>query len=313
LCFIMSSPSVVDTTRLVRLKTVTYIDAGSLALLVYDYFMTLESEVNLIWPSKWSFIKVLYVLTRYLPFVDVSVLPVYDTSKTISLKTCKQLYTVGSFGVVIGVAIAELILVIRTWALWGREKRIGIFLFVLYVSLVIPAFVFMIIFVNSLTFAVTKDIGCTPTGGSPLIVGDFLIIVLIETVVLGLTLGRGWYNYRGRRGLLAVLYRDGIAFYFALLTLSIVNITVVIAAPIDLSNLLTTIQRVLHSCLSARVILNLREVEKGELERSLTLNSFALRRMMKTEDTTLQFNHELSGPSRTTTLVEHHETTDLEV
>lgn len=37
---------------------------------VFDYFLTLSSEVNLIWPSKMSVTKVLYFCTRYSAFSD---------------------------------------------------------------------------------------------------------------------------------------------------------------------------------------------------------------------------------------------------
>lgn len=39
---------------------------------VYDYFITFEREVEFIWPSKWTFIKTLFFVTRYSPFLDVT-------------------------------------------------------------------------------------------------------------------------------------------------------------------------------------------------------------------------------------------------
>ena len=40
---------------------------------VYDYFLTLPDEISLVWFGRWSYMKYLYLLTRYLPIADVVV------------------------------------------------------------------------------------------------------------------------------------------------------------------------------------------------------------------------------------------------
>ncbi|KAF9014840.1 hypothetical protein BDZ89DRAFT_962522, partial [Hymenopellis radicata] len=40
---------------------------------VYDYLLTLDQEVELVWRAKWNVTKILYLATRYLPFVDIVV------------------------------------------------------------------------------------------------------------------------------------------------------------------------------------------------------------------------------------------------
>lgn len=39
----------------------------TVALQLYDYALTIQMEVSLIWCSAWSYTKVLFLLTRYLP------------------------------------------------------------------------------------------------------------------------------------------------------------------------------------------------------------------------------------------------------
>ena len=39
-------------------------------------------EVDLVWKSKWSFVKGLYLLQRYLPFIDIAWLTLYGQSGT---------------------------------------------------------------------------------------------------------------------------------------------------------------------------------------------------------------------------------------
>jgi len=270
-----------DPDTLQRLLVFNYIDVAPLSLVAYDWFMTLEPEVSLVWPSKWGIIKVLYFLTRYLPFVDISLVPVYRTNRNIAVSTCITLYVTDSLFNVSGIIIAELILAIRTWALWKRSKRVGIVIVVLAISAIIPAYVICWEWMreSNLVYTVDPTVGCTQTNGSPIIAIDFILIIIWESAVLGLTLFSGLPSFRVDRGrsLLSVAYRDGVLFYIYLLAFSIVNITVVIAAPRLLAGILTTMQRAVHSCLSARVILNLREVERRELDQSLAINSIPLR------------------------------------
>ena len=37
----------------------------------YDYCLTFTREVSLVWDARWNYMKVLFLFTRYQPFVDV--------------------------------------------------------------------------------------------------------------------------------------------------------------------------------------------------------------------------------------------------
>lgn len=39
---------------------------------IYDYLLTFEREVSLVWRSPWSIVKILFLLARYTPFVSIS-------------------------------------------------------------------------------------------------------------------------------------------------------------------------------------------------------------------------------------------------
>lgn len=43
-------------------------------MLLYDYFLTLGMEVDLVWSSHWSPMNVVFIAQRYLPFVDAAAL-----------------------------------------------------------------------------------------------------------------------------------------------------------------------------------------------------------------------------------------------
>lgn len=38
---------------------------------IYDYFLTLDSEISLIWGKEWNTLHVLFLVNRYLPFFEI--------------------------------------------------------------------------------------------------------------------------------------------------------------------------------------------------------------------------------------------------
>jgi hypothetical protein len=54
-------------------------------MLIWDYILTFRMEVDLVWKSKWNFVKGLYFFQRYLPFIDTPCLVLYRLSDAFSL------------------------------------------------------------------------------------------------------------------------------------------------------------------------------------------------------------------------------------
>jgi len=140
-------------TALSQAKVRTYLRFVSGALLQYDYFLTLGSEISLIWPSQWSVSKVLYFLTRYMAFVDIIMALYYHLKPNLSPDACQTLTVAATWLLVIGIIIAEYILAVRTWAIWNRSKWNGLFLLLLFTSAVAAACVIEGLFLKTLIFA----------------------------------------------------------------------------------------------------------------------------------------------------------------
>ncbi|TDL25183.1 hypothetical protein BD410DRAFT_837415 [Rickenella mellea] len=62
------SPSFIESVVHDRVINCTTI--AGVALLIWDYFIILPDEVALMWPSRWNVSKILFLLNRYLAFVD---------------------------------------------------------------------------------------------------------------------------------------------------------------------------------------------------------------------------------------------------
>ncbi|KAJ3481664.1 hypothetical protein NLI96_g7505 [Meripilus lineatus] len=258
---------------------------------IWDYLLTIHLEVDYMWPAKWTIVKVLFMSTRYLPLVDLPLALFLDTHPLISVETCHTLFSVRGWSILTGISTAEnspprVILALRTWAIWERGKRIGYVLVAASIGCLIPSLVFEKIFLDSLIFA--------PNAEHKTVVLGFLLSYFLyfpeftcfkvhtnpcefhcdlefhygdyfRDIRDGSHSGEG-YRVAGSRSVIAVLYRDGFLYFCYLFCITFINIIVTTAAPGYLApaNLLI-LQRVMHSCLTARVLLNLRKAHKVEI------------------------------------------------
>ncbi|KIJ93494.1 hypothetical protein K443DRAFT_645449 [Laccaria amethystina LaAM-08-1] len=194
------------------------------AMFLYDYFLTVGMEVDLVWSSKWGFMKVLYVLQRYLPFVDAVILCfLHQLSRTISPSSCSVVEK-----------LRGLILTLRAWAVWRRDGRLGIALSILFVATAAISYVIQITDRPYPEFQ-----GCFITGSNRMVYINWVVLMIYEA------------DRRGEDDSFhAVVYRD---------VLSTINVVVVTTLSENYLDMLSSVERCLHSMLTSRVVLNIRD------------------------------------------------------
>ncbi|KAF8985516.1 hypothetical protein BDQ17DRAFT_1260149, partial [Cyathus striatus] len=84
---------------------------------VYEYFITLDSEIKFIWGSRWGIMKILYMLTRYLQFSDTSLI-IFSLLKLIVIWNRARY---ASYDMTV-------IFTLRTWVIWGKKRWLSYFL-----------------------------------------------------------------------------------------------------------------------------------------------------------------------------------------
>ena len=57
-------------------------------MFIWDYILTFRMEIDLVWTSKWNFMKGLYLFQRYLPFIDTVWLVLYRRSDVSPILLC---------------------------------------------------------------------------------------------------------------------------------------------------------------------------------------------------------------------------------
>ncbi|KZV90690.1 hypothetical protein EXIGLDRAFT_837630 [Exidia glandulosa HHB12029] len=248
-----------------RSQVSRYSNVASGCLFIYDYFVTLPDEIQLVWPGQWSPGKILFLVTRYMTWPEL-VLVFYQQTSDIPAAQCHSYFTYFAWSTLWGVAASELILILRTWALWDRKKVVVYGLIFLLVTLWIPnSYVISVVtkkttFVASSTFSPALR-GCFVTGSTTLVSISWILLMVMDFVILSLTVMRGIHHFRYRSSrLLVSLLRDGILYFVYLFSLSLANVVILYTTAPEYSILINQVLRVLHAMLSCRIILGLRGI-----------------------------------------------------
>jgi len=249
---------------LYAMKLVTNLDVMTCTIFIWDYILTFRMEVELVWKSKWTFMKGLYFFQRYLPFIDTVFLLLYSqTAEGLTKTTCRNLFYLCGTLTMVGLAASEMILTLRTWAVWNRNQHLSITLPILYVLAWGSGFVLIGMFLNSIVFSdapYPRFQGCFVTYSNNDIIFIWVVIIIWDTLILALMLVPAIRSYRsgGNSALAKSVYCDGINYYLFLFTLSFINILVIKVLPPEYRTVITSLARMVHSMLTSRVILHIR-------------------------------------------------------
>ncbi|KAF8726106.1 hypothetical protein AX14_008059 [Amanita brunnescens Koide BX004] len=250
-------------------------------MLVYDYLLTLDLEVAYVWGSKWSFVKVLYLLVRYMPFVSMSVVFMLDVPGS-SVEDCVSIMRVYATMLVFDAGLGEIILTLRTWAICGRRFRLGIAFLIFFLIKTCVAYVILVFWWITLRYAVLppgygySSETCFLVQASKMIWGGWMLLVVFEFIVCGLLAfqAHSAYNFGGMSQLAWVIYRDGFMYYVYLMAAFIGVVVSIILLPFDMVRLLSGPAHVLHVLLTARVILHAREQANQSYIRDISSSFF---------------------------------------
>ncbi|KAG7089084.1 hypothetical protein E1B28_010793 [Marasmius oreades] len=235
-------------------------------LLVYDVILNLPLEIEHVWTRQWSFLTTLYVIQRYLPFFDtVGVTLHHNFGLSLSPRICTLDWDITAWSFVGGVMLSEILLTIRVWAVWERKIPVGMGLLVFFLACWVPCCILLARFLSTVgfeTLPLPNFRGCFISRGSHVLYLCWVLWMVYDTGTLIMMLIPGISAYRrgGRSELFTAVYRDGVIYYAFIFLVSLINVVVVLTLPADLVHLLSSFERVLHSLLTSRAILHIRQV-----------------------------------------------------
>ncbi|KAG2049917.1 hypothetical protein BDR06DRAFT_940940, partial [Suillus hirtellus] len=203
-------PSVSDMTKL---HTVKYANLSSLAILVFDYCITFSEEVRWTWFKPWDVIRIIFTISRYMPFAGVGITAYYALRASDQCAATLEGYIID----VISIVSAEALLVIRTWAFWQKSKRLLIGLLVYSVLSVAAAIAVDLDPVVFIPGEGPSAAGCyfESTRNSAVV---YMFLAMFEFVMLILTVYKRIRDYKDlQSGIVVTLYRDGMFYMLCIL------------------------------------------------------------------------------------------------
>ncbi|KAG2082821.1 hypothetical protein BD769DRAFT_1398275, partial [Suillus cothurnatus] len=108
-------------------------------LLVYDYLLTLEDEVCYIWNRPWTVVKVMFLINRYgnlivQTFIRLEEAGLLSHNSQVFCQ-CFELFTSCCMG--LSAESIHIIVLMRTWAIWGTHKRVASIIMWSYISYIL--------------------------------------------------------------------------------------------------------------------------------------------------------------------------------
>ncbi|KAJ6534114.1 hypothetical protein B0H19DRAFT_1185299 [Mycena capillaripes] len=129
-----------------------YLAVAALSVLLYDYFLCIPEEVELMWKSRWGIAKIIYVCHNCTP--RVSLLPppanLTDFSRRLNASVIVRditscigwLQVQGSSSTVL-IATVDFVLMLRVWILYGRPRwMVFFFAFLGMCEIIVDVFAF---------------------------------------------------------------------------------------------------------------------------------------------------------------------------
>ncbi|KAF8873954.1 hypothetical protein BD779DRAFT_280047 [Infundibulicybe gibba] len=103
----MSASSGAALRFLQQARTPAYFSVTSVSVLIYDWFLTIDSELAFIWNPKWNLGTLLYFLTRYPTFIDTAVFLYSAVGYSIPPPVCNLVIGVSYWMFLFGILVAE--------------------------------------------------------------------------------------------------------------------------------------------------------------------------------------------------------------
>ncbi|KAG1840623.1 hypothetical protein F4604DRAFT_434934 [Suillus subluteus] len=180
----------------------------------------------IIWRSKWTFllrsrwtkVKGLYIIARYVPFVLIILDLCLALAQTENPKKCQILNNISTFFAVISLTFSECFFVLRTYALWNNNRIVLVaMLSALFVTIVSSIGILLVTGAPSdVTTGVIPGIqGCSWNSHGVRLFLPFILAFVFQLGLVCLTITRAIQSWRSATGPLYVMLVKHNIFYYA--------------------------------------------------------------------------------------------------
>ncbi|KAG2340319.1 hypothetical protein BDR05DRAFT_1061669 [Suillus weaverae] len=273
-------------------NTAGYILSTALTIVVYDVGINLDEEIDYLVRSRSNFMKAIFVLCRYLPFI-IGALRIYEVvgEGYIDDNLCLVLTRSSIWLSFLQMACVEFIFMLRAYALWGCSKRVLFCLLVAYLATFATGIASLQIYGGALPAGRSNPsfyhpfvhghtdacYGSANPGTSWLLV-SFVSLISLEIGLFGMSTYRVLRQYRAASGqLLKSLVRNNNMYFGASVALNILNIVGILLTPVATwpTGIMEITQILFQGLLATRMQLDLWKVDCREVEPTMVTMSMA--------------------------------------
>ncbi|KIJ11093.1 hypothetical protein PAXINDRAFT_15995 [Paxillus involutus ATCC 200175] len=160
---------------------------GTVSILViwlYEYTITLDDKITFLRDSRWSIVKIIYSVCRYLMFPFVIANTSYSLQQGLAVKECRSYFQFNLFAGTTIIICAELMFLVRTYALWHRSRTALIIILVNFTAFFIPIFVILVLCISAVMMIPASNSGitsCEDVSQLQAIVWAYILFVIGET------------------------------------------------------------------------------------------------------------------------------------
>ncbi|KIJ62589.1 hypothetical protein HYDPIDRAFT_114238 [Hydnomerulius pinastri MD-312] len=253
------------------------------------------SKARYMWSSRWNFVRLIFTISRYTPFVAVG-MDIEATQRTNLSESCVTFGNASAGLHYICVISAEALLIFRAYA-FRPNKRILIGLLV-WAALCIAGAVTLssgsVVHAPYLTGGLPEadSTGCLfEDDRSNIFQYVFLMLyqlgllpslsywcpMLMYTLLPLIFALIAQHKFRSRfpkRSLIAICMRDTMVYVACVIVLSAANLILKLALSVSYSNFADSFQIVIHSVMASRILFNLRRSNSEERDTVIELSAF---------------------------------------
>jgi len=248
--------------------------------LSYDYCLTFSEEVTYIWQRPWTRVSTLFLLVRYMGWLYAFTVSLGSSSfipGPVSVQTCNILYALSELSYAIFWTGADMVMILRVYALFHRSRIILGGLFVLYITevviLVVGASIYsdpkyvQVTIVRLLGITVCNPVPNTETWNTATAIVQFIHGTVLSFLVVAKFVRDSLRTYQATRKwqfnkYISLLVRDGFLYFLVTLFNSLINLLGVLGtfSGTRTGPALIAVATVPLFTLTPRFIMNIREL-----------------------------------------------------
>ncbi|KAG1739468.1 uncharacterized protein EDB91DRAFT_1336797 [Suillus paluster] len=206
-----------DIAAATSLQAFTYMYVSLTTFWTYDYVCSLRQEWIFLLRSRWTKVKGLYIVTRHLPFLPLTMNLYLSFTPNKNLGECRTLENICSGLSMLSIICSECFFILRIYALWDNNRIVLAVMLSAFLAFVVAGI--SIAFDNTVsasyaTSPIPGITGCYQSSDSVQLFIPFLLSSVLELGLMILTLIRAIQNWRGTNShLYVVVLKHNILYY----------------------------------------------------------------------------------------------------